>query len=132
MPPSPPPSSDAAGLTRLVASIRRNCRSGLWSQGVNLARAGGVAVESRSPEEVVLRVRAPGRVVAPTVVLYPTETEWECDCPSRVSPCEHVAAAAIALGAGKPGDGDQAGPEMDPGIAGGDGEGDAADGDAGA
>jgi superfamily II DNA or RNA helicase len=84
-------------LTTLVASIRRNCRPGLWSQGVTLARGGGVAVESRSPEEIVLRVRSPGRVVAPTVVLYPTETEWECDCPSRVSPCEHVAAAAIAL-----------------------------------
>ncbi len=84
-------------LTALVASIRRNCRSGLWSQGVALARAGGITVESRSDEEVVLRVRSPGRVVAPTVVLYPTEIEWECDCPSRVSPCEHVAAATIAL-----------------------------------
>ncbi len=33
----------AAGpsLTTLVASIRRNCRPGLWSQGVTLARAGG-------------------------------------------------------------------------------------------
>jgi superfamily II DNA or RNA helicase len=62
-----------------------------------MARAGGVSVESRSGEEIVLRVRAPGRVVPLTAVLYPTEREWECDCPSRMSPCEHVAAAAIAL-----------------------------------
>ena len=82
----------------LLASIRKRCKSGLWSQGVSLARAGVVAIESQSPEEIVLRVRAPGRVVPPTVVLYPTENEWECDCPSRVSPCEHVAAAAIVLG----------------------------------
>jgi superfamily II DNA or RNA helicase len=82
----------------LLASIRKRCKSGLWSQGVSLARAGAVAVESQSAEEIVLRVRAPGRVVPPTVVLYPTENEWECDCPSRVSPCEHVAAAAIVLG----------------------------------
>jgi superfamily II DNA or RNA helicase len=85
-------------LDSLIASIRKRCKSGLWSQGVSLARAGAVAVESRTAEEIVLRVRAPGRVVAPTVVLYPTENEWECDCPSRVSPCEHVAAAAIVLG----------------------------------
>jgi hypothetical protein len=85
-------------LAPLLASIRKRCKSGLWSQGVTLARAGGVAVESQTAEEVVLRVRAPGRPVAPTVVLYPTENEWECDCPSRVSPCEHVAAAAIVLG----------------------------------
>ncbi len=91
MPPAGP------NLTALVASIRRNCRPGLWSQGVTLARAGGVTVESRTAEEIVLRVRSPGRVVAPTVVLYPTEIEWECDCPSRVSPCEHVAATTIAL-----------------------------------
>ena len=84
-------------LTALIASVRRRCKPGLWSQGVQLARAGAVTVESRSPEEIVLRVRSPGRVVPPTAVLYPTENETECDCPSRVSPCEHVAAAAIAL-----------------------------------
>jgi len=84
-------------LAALIASVRRRCKPGLWSQGVTLARAGAVSVESRTAEEIVLRVRSPGRVVAPTAVLYPTENETECDCPSRVSPCEHVAAAAIAL-----------------------------------
>jgi superfamily II DNA or RNA helicase len=85
-------------LDPLLTSIRKRSKSAIWSQGVTLARAGAVAVETRSDEEIVLRVRAPGRVVPPTVVLYPTENEWECDCPSRVSPCEHVAAAAIVLG----------------------------------
>ncbi|HXU02164.1 MAG TPA: DEAD/DEAH box helicase [Polyangia bacterium] len=88
-------------LAALIASVRRRCKPGLWSQGVTLARAGAVTVESRTEEEIVLRVRSPGRVVAPTAVLYPTENETECDCPSRVSPCEHVAAAAIALSAGE-------------------------------
>jgi hypothetical protein len=91
----------APAVDALLASIRKRCKSGLWSQGVTLARAGAVAVESRSADEIVVRVRAPGRVVPPTVVLYPTENEWECDCPSRVSPCEHVAAVAIALGEAK-------------------------------
>jgi superfamily II DNA or RNA helicase len=85
-------------LDALLTSIRKRSKPALWSQGVTLARAGAVAVESRTDEEIVLRVRAPGRVVPPTVVLYPTENEWECDCPSRVSPCEHVSAAAIVLG----------------------------------
>jgi superfamily II DNA or RNA helicase len=90
-------SNDDPKLAALIASVRRRCKPGLWSQGVTLARAGAVTVESRTAEEIVLRVRSPGRVVAPTAVLYPTENETECDCPSRVSPCEHVAAAAIAL-----------------------------------
>src|SRR5512138_2548733 len=90
-------------LAALIASVRRRCKPGLWSQGVQLARAGAVTVESRTPEEIVLRVRSPGRIVAPTAVFYPTENETECDCPSRMNPCEHVAAAAIAL-ADAPGD----------------------------
>jgi superfamily II DNA or RNA helicase len=89
-------------LAPLLRSIRKRCKSGLWSQGVTLARAGGVAIESQTDEEIVLRVRAPGRPVPPTVVLYPTENEWECDCPSHFSPCEHVAAAAIVLGEPRP------------------------------
>jgi uncharacterized Zn finger protein len=99
--------ADATGeqdpkLTALIASVRRRCKPGLWSQGVTLARAGAVTIESRSAEEIVLRVRSPGRIVAPTAVLYPTENETECDCPARVSPCEHVAAAVIALSGGGP------------------------------
>jgi superfamily II DNA or RNA helicase len=87
-------------IEKVLASIRRRCKPGLWSKGVTLARGGAatVAIESRGEEEIVLRVRAPGRAVAPTVVIYPSEIEWECDCPSPVSPCEHVAAAAIVLG----------------------------------
>src|SRR6185295_16941897 len=87
-------------LSALIASVRRRCKPGLWSQGVTLARAGAVTIESRTPEEIVVRVRSPGRIVAPTAVLYPTENETECDCPSRMNPCEHVAAAAIALSGG--------------------------------
>jgi superfamily II DNA or RNA helicase len=96
-------------LDAVLNSIRKRCKPALWSQGVTMARAGGVAVESQTAEEVVLRVRAPGKPVALTVVLYPTENEWECDCPSRMSPCEHVAAAAITLAAepkGPGGDGE--------------------------
>src|SRR3954467_5341141 len=91
-------------LQPILKSIRKPCRSGLWSSGVSLARARAVAIESSGADEIVLRVRAAGRPVPATVVLYPTELEWECDCPSRLSPCEHVAAAAIALGDGADGD----------------------------
>jgi len=84
-------------LDKVVVSLKRACKGGIWSAGVNLVRAGAVAVESRNDEEIVLRVRAHGRVVPAEVVIYPTEDEWDCDCPARVRPCEHLAAAAIAL-----------------------------------
>jgi superfamily II DNA or RNA helicase len=91
------PAPNSPELDALLAAVRKRCKPALWSQGVTMARAGGVAVESASADEIVLRVRAPGKVVPLTAVLYPTGNEWECDCPSRMSPCEHVAAAAIFL-----------------------------------
>jgi superfamily II DNA or RNA helicase len=84
-------------LPKLLASLRRACKAGVWSSGVNLVRAGAVTVESRNDEEIVLRVRAQGRAVPAQVVLYPGEDEWDCDCPGRLRPCDHLAAAAIAL-----------------------------------
>ena len=82
----------------LVEAIRKAAPAGIWSAGVKLARADAVAVESQSADEVVLRVRAPGRPVAPTVVLLPGEVDWDCDCPGRVRPCEHIVAAALSVG----------------------------------
>lgn len=87
----------SAQLQKLLAALRRACKPGVWSSGVNLVRAGAVAVESRNDEEIVLRVRAHGQAVPPSVVLYPGEDEWDCDCSGRMRPCEHLAAAAVAL-----------------------------------
>jgi len=82
---------------QLLEAVRKEARPGIWSNGVNLSRSGAVALQSRTASEIELRVRAPGRSVAVTVVLYPGDEAWECDCPSKVDPCEHVVAAAISL-----------------------------------
>jgi superfamily II DNA or RNA helicase len=86
-----------SATVQLLEAVRKEARPGIWSQGVNLARAGAVALQARTASEIELRVRAPGRSVALTVVLYPGDEAWECDCPGRVDPCEHVVAAAISL-----------------------------------
>ena len=86
--------ADAAALAE---AVRKAAPAGIWSSGVKLSRAEAVAVESQDAEEVVLRVRAPGRPVAPTVVLYPGQLDWDCDCAGRVRPCEHIVAAALVL-----------------------------------
>jgi superfamily II DNA or RNA helicase len=48
-------------------------------------------------KEVALRVATPGRAVAHRVLLWPQDTDWNCDCKSLEDPCEHVAAAIIAV-----------------------------------
>ncbi|HMY17183.1 MAG TPA: helicase, partial [Polyangium sp.] len=82
-------------MNSLLEAVRKACPPGLYTQGVNLARDGAVVVEESSPAELTLRVRAPGSVVAPTVVLFLKDGEWGCDCGGKFDPCQHVAAAAI-------------------------------------
>ncbi len=86
-----------SGPSALHDAIRKEAKPGLWSLGVKFARDGAVVEESRTASEVVLRVKAPGRTVAWTVVLYPNDEAWECNCPAHFDPCEHVVAAAITL-----------------------------------
>ncbi|HEX3593654.1 MAG TPA: DEAD/DEAH box helicase, partial [Polyangiaceae bacterium] len=77
----------------LLEVVRKSCLPGLWSEGVRLCREGKVARAGNGDES--FRVRAPGRAVAPTVTLYPSDGEWSCDCGGKIDPCAHVAAAAI-------------------------------------
>lgn len=84
-------------IARLVEAVRKAALPAIWSKGVNLSRANAVAVESSSPREWELKVKAPGRPVAWGVTLFPQDVEWSCECPSRVDPCEHVVAAALSL-----------------------------------
>ena len=84
-------------LDELFEAVREACPRGLWSLGVKLARDRAVTRDSSGQDEIVVRVAAPGRAVAPTVVLYPGELEWDCDCGARAAACAHTAAAVIAL-----------------------------------
>ncbi len=84
-----------SALAQLLEAVRKEARPGIWSNGVNLSRAGAVSVQAQKSNEIELRVKAAGRPVALTVILYPGDEAWECDCPSRVDPCEHVVAGAL-------------------------------------
>ncbi|MBS2032280.1 MAG: DEAD/DEAH box helicase [Deltaproteobacteria bacterium] len=90
-----------SALSDLLAALREEALSGIWANGVKLARAGAVSLESQEANELVFRVRAPGRPVPWTSVLHPADGDWECDCPGKVDPCEHVVAAAIAAQQGE-------------------------------
>jgi superfamily II DNA or RNA helicase len=84
-------------MEELFEAIRGACTSSAWSRGVELARAGAIAVEAGSQGEISLRVATRGGLLARRVVLSPGIGGWECECGSREEVCEHTAAAAIAL-----------------------------------
>jgi superfamily II DNA or RNA helicase len=83
-------------MQTLLEAIRKACLPGVWSQGVKLAREGGVTAGAATADELTFRVRAPGNAIALTVTLYVQGPEWTCDCEGKADPCAHVAAAAIA------------------------------------
>lgn len=83
---------------KILESVRKAAASGIWSQGVRLARQpGAITLEQRSSEKAELRVVAPAHPVPLSVTLYFGDVEWTCDCGGSMDPCAHVVAAAIAL-----------------------------------
>ena len=84
-------------MQALFEAIRAACSPTIWSRGVELVRAEAVSLEEESPEESTLRVSTRGGMISFVVTLQHAEREWSCECTSPDDPCEHVAAAAIAL-----------------------------------
>ena len=84
-------------MQALFEAIRKAALPGIWSLGVRLVREGRVRVRKRVDDELELAVKEPRLPVPATVTLYLDEPEWTCDCDSSQDPCQHVAAAAIAL-----------------------------------
>ena len=77
--------------------MREAAGPAIWSRGVELVRAGAVIGEAEREGEILLRVALRGGVLSHAVSLQPGDVTWECDCRGAYDPCEHVAAAVIAL-----------------------------------
>ncbi len=84
-------------LQELFQEVREACSTRSWSTGIELARTDAVDGVKLEAESATLRVRTPGKTVAPTVTLYLVDLEWDCDCDGGEDACEHVAAAMIAF-----------------------------------
>jgi superfamily II DNA or RNA helicase len=84
-------------MQTLFEAIQESCSSATWSRGVELVRADAVSGERQAKGEVVLRVATRGGMITPMVTLYLEDEDWECSCNGHEDPCEHIAAAAIAL-----------------------------------
>ena len=73
----------AGELEALFGAVRGACSAAVWSQGVELARAGAVRGEREDGDTVALRVATRGGLVSPSVHLELDPPDWNCDCASR-------------------------------------------------
>jgi hypothetical protein len=86
-------------------AIRESAERSTWSRAVEINRSGTVVGTQADGQHVVLDVSPAGALTSRSVTLYVEDEDWSCDCGGEDDPCEHVAAAVIALkrarGAGK-------------------------------
>jgi superfamily II DNA or RNA helicase len=84
-------------IVPILDAVRTATRDDIWSRGVQLVRDDRVLGISEDEDEFVLSVVPKGRARPATVHLWPSDSDWSCDCPATLRPCLHIAAAAIAL-----------------------------------
>ncbi|MEM9691689.1 MAG: hypothetical protein AAGA56_04035, partial [Myxococcota bacterium] len=78
-------------------AVRKASSSRSWSRGIELARDDAVDGLEHDEDSVTVRVKQPGRTVAPVVTLFLEDDEWVCSCDSKEAVCSHAAAATIAV-----------------------------------
>ncbi|HET9301069.1 MAG TPA: SWIM zinc finger family protein, partial [Candidatus Polarisedimenticolaceae bacterium] len=84
----------------LLDAVKGACLPGVWSRGVELARAEAVTGVEEDDDRVELRVVERGGLISRTVELLLDDLTWDCTCGTRPV-CAHVAAAAIAFEAAR-------------------------------
>ncbi|RIL01415.1 MAG: helicase, partial [Proteobacteria bacterium] len=84
-------------MQSLFEEVRAAASKRAWSRGVELVRANAVSAEQVDAREAQLRVAVAGQALAPLATLLLDADAWSCECAGDEDPCEHVAAAVIAL-----------------------------------
>ena len=82
---------------KLFEVIQKQCIPVVWSKGLGLVRQNAVILDSETEEEIRFRIAIKNKAVSPIVTFWPEDEDAYCDCSSPQEPCEHIAAAAIAL-----------------------------------
>ena len=60
----------------ILNTIRESATSEVWSQGVLLARHGGVVGEERDEDEIILRVSRDNSPMCFNVSVWPEDEDW--------------------------------------------------------
>jgi superfamily II DNA or RNA helicase len=80
----------------LFEAVRQACYPATWSRGVELSRADAVAAEGLDDDEATFLVTLRGGMISYKVSLFLDDVDWDCECRSRETACEHAAASVIA------------------------------------
>ncbi|MBU6153950.1 MAG: DEAD/DEAH box helicase [Bdellovibrionales bacterium] len=90
-------------MKKFLENLKEESLPGVWSKGVQASRVLN-SIEKTSPEgnpeELRFKITTSERMLAFEVTLWPAELDAHCNCGSKVEPCHHIVAVALALEAG--------------------------------
>ncbi len=87
-------------MKKFLENLKKESLPGVWSKGVQASRVLN-SIEKTSPEgnssELRFKITTSERMLAFEVTLWPAELDAHCDCGSKVEPCHHIVAVALAV-----------------------------------
>ena len=90
-------------MNEFLDALKEEVLPGVWSKGVALSR-NLKSVEKISPlselKELKYKIQTTERILAFQVTLWPSDQDSYCNCGSKVEPCHHIVAVALAVVAG--------------------------------
>lgn len=89
----------ALSIAKLIEQLQEEALPGVWSKGVQLSRLkGGIELQKGgNNQELRLKLQTAERVLAFQVTLWPEDGDSYCNCGSKIEPCHHIVAAALAF-----------------------------------
>ena len=89
-------------MNEFLDYLKEEVLPGVWSKGVALSR-NLKSVEKLSPssevKELKFKIQTTERILAYQVTLWPADQDSYCNCGSKVEPCHHIVAVALAVSA---------------------------------
>jgi SNF2 family DNA or RNA helicase len=88
-------------LENFIETLKEEALPGVWSKGIQYSRSvkGIELLKSNSATiapEMKFKIQTPERLVAYEVTLWPQDDDSHCNCGSKIQPCHHIVAVALA------------------------------------
>ncbi len=85
-------------MDNFIEWLKEETLPGVWSKGVQISRAvNSIEFLSNEKDEWKFKIKTQERLLAFSVTLWITDQDSHCNCGSKIEPCHHIVAVALAM-----------------------------------
>lgn len=85
-------------MDNFIEWLKEETLPGVWSKGVQLSRAvNSIEYLSNEKDEWKFKIKTQERLLAFSVTLWIGDQDSHCNCGSKIEPCHHIVAVALAM-----------------------------------